>query len=118
MAIKSQKNNNWKIAFFILLIVGTIFTFAMITNSYNRGYTDAGIEWSESMNKLGDSSTEILSQTLNETINDFSKNCIKYMCENVFDANYLENEGFGKCDGEEYKSVGALEECSKILFGE
>jgi len=115
---KVKEKNKWKNYFFILLIIGVILSIFISIRSYDSGYTDAGIEWAESMNNLGDSCTKIQSETLNETINDFSKNCVKYMCENIFDANYIENGNFGKCDGDEYKSVGALEECGNLLFGD
>lgn len=65
---------------------------------------------------------ESLNEQIKEITLEHSNKCIEYFCENIFNSSFIEgnaeNNFLGRCDGEEYKSVGALEECRMMLFGE
>lgn len=110
------------------VIIGIVFL-ALLGLSWSRGF-DSGFESGynqssyDSRDYYMNASSEIINNSIGSSINemtlDFSNKCIKYFCENIFESNYIEGNSttnyLGKCSGEEYKSVGALEECRKMFF--
>lgn len=112
------------------VIIGVVFL-ALLGLSWSKGF-DSGFDggynygYNDSFNNHYEAFLNLSQGTINDSVNemtlDFSNKCIKYFCENIFESNYIEGNSttnyLGKCSGEEYKSVGALEECRKMFFGD
>jgi len=119
-----MKKLNWK--FWGILVLIFIIGWVVFGNiSYNGGYEDGYNQSSyDSRDYYMNASSGIINNSIESFVNDmtleFSNKCIEYFCEKVFESDYLEGNSttnyLGKCSGEEYKSVGALEECRKMFF--
>jgi hypothetical protein len=125
-----KQRNYWKLGFFILLVILILILGLWVSwgeKTYNTGYDDGYNQSSyDSRDYYVNASLGLIGNSINDSINEmtleFSNKCIKYFCENIFESNYIEGNAesnyLGRCDGEEYKSVGALEECRAMFFGE